>query len=165
MTATIAGQSAEALQGVGNAQVRLEFGGTRECVVGVAFGLLRLTLRDRHAGACGQRQRQVPARRCLHGVVSLAAARAQIPARQRGRRVECAPHRHMQGQDPQVPRGRPARVRRRGIPGGQGRDAQRRVGEARNIPTQLDRSLDGRVGRGPCRSRVTLIRECPALAR
>ena len=36
---------AEALQRGRNAQVRLDVGGARKCVVGVAFGLFWLTLR------------------------------------------------------------------------------------------------------------------------
>ena len=58
-------------------------GGDRERVVGVAFGLFGLTLRDRDAGARRQRQRQVPAARRRDGVVGPASGRDQIPARQR----------------------------------------------------------------------------------
>ncbi len=43
VTVGLAGQGAEAFQDVGDEQVRLKFGGARECVVGVAFGLLGLT--------------------------------------------------------------------------------------------------------------------------
>ena len=45
----------------GTPNVRLNVGGDRERVVGVAFGLSQLTLRDRHASPRPQRQGQVPA--------------------------------------------------------------------------------------------------------
>ena len=63
VTAGLAGQSGEAFEDVGDEQVRLDFGGTRERVVGVALSLLRLTLCDRHAGARGQRPDSEAARR------------------------------------------------------------------------------------------------------
>jgi hypothetical protein len=81
MPAGLAGRSGEALQGVGNAQVRLNFGGTCEHVVGVAFGLLPLTLRDRHAGAHRQRRRQVIAGRARDRLVGPAAGHDQIAPR------------------------------------------------------------------------------------
>ena len=93
VTAGVAGQSGEAFQDVGDAQVRLDVGGTRERVVGVAFGLVRLTLRDRHAGTRGQRPHQRPAGRCRDGFVGPAPGRDQIPARQCGLRndgAQCA---------------------------------------------------------------------------
>ena len=68
-------------------------GGARERVVGVAFGLVWLTLRDRHAGARRQRRRQEPAGRRRDRLVGPAAGRDQIPARQRGLRTEDALHR------------------------------------------------------------------------
>ena len=90
VTAGIAGQSAEALQDVGNAQIRLDAGGDRERVVGVAFGLFRLTLRDRHPGARRQRPRYQPVV-FDDGVVGPAAGRDQIPTRQRGLRIGTRP--------------------------------------------------------------------------
>jgi len=45
VTVGLAAQSAKAFQGVGDEQIRLDFGGTRERVVGVAFGLFGLPLR------------------------------------------------------------------------------------------------------------------------
>ncbi len=54
---------------------------------------------------------------------------------------------------------------RRNVAGGQGRVAQRRVGVARGNPANLGGGLDGRVGRGPGRTRVTLPRQHGALAR
>lgn len=50
MTGGLASQSAETLED-GNAQIRLHAGRDRERVVGVALGLIRLALGDRHAGA------------------------------------------------------------------------------------------------------------------
>ena len=90
-----------------------KLGGTCERVVGVAFGLLRLTLRDRHPGARGQRHHQEPAGRCRDGVVGPAAGRDQIPARQRGLRIDRrACRRRHRGQDTRgaarPPRSRPA---------------------------------------------------------
>jgi hypothetical protein len=58
VTVVLAGQSGEAFEDVRDEQVRLDFGGTRERVLGVALGLLRLTRRDRHAGAGRQPPRQ-----------------------------------------------------------------------------------------------------------
>ena len=59
-----------------------------------------------------------------------------------------------------------ARVaRRRSIAGGQGRAGQRRVALGRGNPTQLGGGLDGRVGGGPGRRRVTLVRQHDAVAR
>ena len=55
VTAGLTGQSGEALEDVGSAQICLHAGGDRKSVVGVALGLLRLTLRDRDASARGQR--------------------------------------------------------------------------------------------------------------
>ena len=81
MTAGLAGQSAEALQDVGDEWVRLNVSGTRERVVGVAFSLIWLTRRDRHPGVHGQRHRQVHPYRCRHGVAGAAASGGEIPAR------------------------------------------------------------------------------------
>jgi hypothetical protein len=53
--------------------------------VGVAFGLLRLTLEDRDEGAGSQRKGQVPPGRRRDGVVGPASGLGQIPARQRAR--------------------------------------------------------------------------------
>ncbi|MGO8940181.1 MAG: hypothetical protein ACLQLO_24700 [Mycobacterium sp.] len=69
VTAVLAGRRGETFEDVGNEQVRLDLGGTRERLVGVALGLLRLPLRDRHAGARGQRIHPPPAGRCRHGLV------------------------------------------------------------------------------------------------
>ena len=44
VAAGVAGQSGEAFQDVGDEQVRLDLGGTRERVMGVALGLVWLTL-------------------------------------------------------------------------------------------------------------------------
>ena len=56
--------------------------------------------------------------------------------------------------------GRLARVqRRRDIAGGQGRESQRRVRVARDNRTHLGGGLDGRVGGGPGRTRITLVRQ------
>ena len=61
--------------------------------------------------------------------------------------------------------GRLGRVlRRRGIAGGQGRYSQRVVGGARFKPAKLGSGLDGRVGSGPGRSDVTLVRQRDAAA-
>ena len=116
----------------------------RERVVGVAFGLLRLTLRDRHAGARGQRPHQPPAGRRRDGVVGPAAGRDQIPARQRGLRTAGAQHRRRRRRhDTHVLPGRLARVlRRRSIAGGQGRVRQRQVGDARGEPAKLGGGLE-----------------------
>ena len=57
VTPGIASQNGQAFEDV--EQVRLKFGGKRERVVGVALGLFRLTLCDRHPGARGQRPRPV----------------------------------------------------------------------------------------------------------
>jgi hypothetical protein len=61
MTVSLNGQIGEALEGVGNARICVNVGGDRERVVGVAFGLSLLTLRDRHASPSPQCQGQVPA--------------------------------------------------------------------------------------------------------
>ena len=50
-------------------------------------------------------------------------------------------------------------VRRGNVARGEGRDSQRRVGEAREEPAELRRGLDGRVGRGPRRTRVPVVRQ------
>ena len=167
VTAGLAGQSGEAFQDVGDEQVRLEFGGTRERVVGVALGLFWLTLRDRHPGARRQRVRQERAGRCRHGVVGPAAGRDQIPARQRGLRAlrRAAP-------PPSAGRTlrccRPASVASCAVaasPAARAAIRQRPVGDARVKPAKLGGGLDGRVGGGPGRSRVTLVRQRDALAR
>jgi hypothetical protein len=75
VTAGIAGESGEAPQDVGDEQVRLELGGTRERVVGVAFALFRLLLRDRHPGARQQRKRQEKAGRARDRLVGPMAGR------------------------------------------------------------------------------------------
>ena len=136
VTAGIADQRAEALEDVGNGQVRLEFGGARERVVGVALGLVWLTRRDRHAGARRQRHDQKSAGCCRDGLVGPAAGREQIPARQRGLRTIRATHRRRRlGQETHVLPRRFGRLQgRRRIAGGQGRDARHRVGQARVDP-------------------------------
>ena len=115
----------------GDGQVCLEFGGTGERVMGVALGLLRLTRRDHHAGAHGQRLHQRPARRRRDRLVGPPAGRDQIPIRQGGVGTEDALQRPNRRQDTHVRRGRLARVPgRRNIAGGQGRGSQRTVAEA-----------------------------------
>ena len=84
VTAGAAGQCGEASRVSGTHQNAPTLGRNCERVMGVAFGLFRLALRDRHAGARRQRQRQVPAGRCRDGVVGPASGSGQIPARQRG---------------------------------------------------------------------------------
>ena len=54
--------------------------------------------------------------------------------------------------------------RRTSISRGQGRGSQRRVTKARGSPAKVARGLDGRVGRGPGRTRVTPVGECIAPA-
>ena len=102
------------------------FGSTRQRVVGVALGLLWLTLRDRHAGARGQRPcYRVPARRGRDRLVGPAPGRDQISVRQCGLRVDGAQMRRNARREalPCSP-GRLGRVpRRRNVPGGQGRYA------------------------------------------
>ena len=168
VTAGLAGQRGEALQDVGDAQVRLHVGGARERVVGVAFGLFRLTLRDRHAGARGQRSdSQPPAGRRRDGLVGPAAGRDQIPARQRGLRIQNAPHRRRlraghscAGQAASL-----ASCAVAASPAARAAVANAAVGDARGHPAKLGGGLDGRVGGGPGRSRVTLVRQCDALRR
>ena len=137
----------------------------RERVMGVAFGLFRLALRDRDAGARRQRRRQVPARR-RRDTASSAQRRAavEIAARQRGLRPSrCDLHRrHGAGHSAAArpPRSRPAPPQHRRRPGPrQPTLRSRRPGEL----AQLRGGLDGRVGRGPGRARVTLVRQhvCP----
>ncbi len=54
-------------------------------------------------------------------------------------------------------------VRRRAIPGGQGRESQRHVRQYREPPAKLRAALKGRLGRRPGRGRLTLVCECHAL--
>ena len=152
--------SGEAFQDVGDGQVRLDFGGTRERVVGVALSLVWLTLCDRHAGARRQRVRQERARHCRYGVVGPAAGRDQIPARKRGLRTEDSLQPRRLGHGTHEWPARLGRVlRRRSIAGGQGRYSQHVVGGDRFKPAQLGSGLDGRVGGGPGRRVVTLVRQ------
>ena len=51
MATSFAGHHGEALEGVGNAHIGDTSGTAHQSIVGVALGLLRLTLCDRHAGA------------------------------------------------------------------------------------------------------------------
>ncbi len=140
-------------------QVRLVFGGTRERVVGVALSLVWLTLCDRHAGARRQRVRPERARRCRYGVVGPAAGRDQIPARERGLRTEDSLQHRRQEHSRVAQAASVASLRRRSIAGGQGRYSQRVVGGARFKPAKLGSGLDGRVGSGPGRRDVTLVRQ------
>jgi hypothetical protein len=54
VTAVLEGETGEALEDIGDEQVRPEIGGACQRMVGVPFGLVGLTQRDRHAG-CGGR--------------------------------------------------------------------------------------------------------------
>ena len=56
-------------------------------------------------------------------------------------------------------------LRRRSIAGGQGRGSQRRSRPSPRQPAKLGGGLDGRVGGGSGRSRVTLVGQRDALAR
>ncbi len=98
VTAGITGLCGEALQGVGTAQVSLNFGGAPERVMGVAFGFFWLTLRDRHPGADRQRRRQVPAGCSRDGLLGPAAGGGEITVGQRGlgipRRAAMPPSHH-----------------------------------------------------------------------
>jgi hypothetical protein len=58
-----------------------------------------------------------------------------------------------------VPGRRECIVRRGNVARGEGRDSQRPVGEAWVEPAKLRRGLDGRVGRGPRRTRVPVVRQ------
>ena len=167
VTAGVAGQGAEALQDVGNAQVRLDVGGASRARRG-----RRVRPVPAHPARSPTRARVVSASIRYQPVVVVTASSAQRRAATRSppASAACAPisalHRRRRGQDTQMLPGRLARVlRRRGIAGGQGRGSQRRVGDARGHPAKLGGGLDGRVGRGPGRTRVTLPRQCDALAR
>ena len=147
-------------------RVRLEFGGARQRVVSVAFGLLRLTRRDRHPGA--RRQRPSAEHQPVvvdDGLVGPATGGSEIPVCQRGFGIPDAlqsPPRHHSRQS--VLAGGLARlVRRRDIPGGQGRASQRQVPETRAPPAKLRAALKGGLGRRPGRGRLTLARQCHAL--
>ena len=54
-------------------------------------------------------------------------------------------------------------VRRRDIPGGQGRESHRCVPDCREPPAKLRAALKGRLGRRAGRGRLTLVCECDAL--
>ena len=71
VTAVLAGQSGEAFEDVRDEQVRLDFGGTRERVVGVALGL------SGSPGAIATRARAVSAHISHQPVVVDAASSAQ----------------------------------------------------------------------------------------
>ena len=165
VTAGVAGQSGEAFEDVGDEQVRLDFGGARQRVVGVALGLLRLTRRDRHPGADRERQRQLPAGCSRDGLVGPAAGGGEIPVCQRGLGIPDALQcRRATTHDNHVLAGGLARlVRRRAIPGGQGRESQHYVPEYRAPSAKLRAALKGRLGRRSGRGRLTLVCECHAL--
>ena len=133
--------------------------------MGVAFGLLRLTLRDRHPGARGQRPHQPPAGRGRDGLVGPTAGGSEIPVCQRGLGIPDALQcRRATTHDNHVLEGGLARlVHRRAIPGGQGRESQRRVPHCREPPAKLRAALKGRLGRRAGRGRLTLVCECQAL--
>ena len=164
VTAGLAGQHGEALEDVGDEQVSLDFAGTCERVVGVAFGLVRLTLRDRHPGARRQRHRQVTAGCRRDGVVGPAAGRDQIPARQRGLGTEARPAAAIWGKALSV---RPGLGASRAVAASPAARAAQPT-PSRPGPRQsakLGGGLDGRVGGVPGRSRVTLVRQRGAVAR
>ena len=110
-------------------------GGERERVVGVALGLLRLTLRDRHAGARRQRQHR------YQPVVAATASSAQRRAATRSppASAACAPkalHRRHSRQGHSCAAGRLARVSRAVAtsPAARAAAAQHRVADARGAP-------------------------------
>ena len=135
--------------------------------MGVALSLLWLTLCDRHPGARGQRPHQ-QTQPVAVATASSAQRRAAIrspPASAAcalmGRRCAANP-----GTNTPVLPGRRGRVQRRhNIAGGQGRDSQREVTNARDEPAELGRGLEARVGRGAGRDRLTLPRQRGALVR
>ena len=146
--------------------MRLEFGGARQRVVGVAFGLLGLTLCDRHPCARGQRPHHDPSRRCRDRLVGPAPSGDQIPARQRGLRNDGAQVRRIPRRETPVLPGRRGRVPRRpNIAGGQGRVSQREITNARDEPAKLGGGLEAGLGRGAGRVRLTLPRQRGALVR
>ena len=160
VTAGADGECGEALEGVGSGAVCPSAGGGCERVVRVAVGLLGLTLRDRNARARRQRHRQVQAGRRRDGFVGQAPGRGQIPARQRSLGHVSNPDRRQLGLDTEVGPARRDRIVRRGnVARGEGRGSQPHVGEAREEPAKLRRGLDGRVGRGPRRTRVPVVRQ------
>ena len=123
VTVGIAGQSREAFQDVGDEQVRLDFGGARERLVGVTLGLsgspCAIATRARVVSAS---DRNGPS--CRYGVVGPAAGRDEIPARQRGLGIEGACSRRRLWRCTQVLARPPwSRLPPRGIAGGQGRNA------------------------------------------
>ena len=166
VTAGVAGQSGEAFEDVGNAQVRLDFGGDARA---------RRGRRARPAPAHPARSPRGRASsaptsgtsRSLSTTASSAqrraATRSPPPARPGHSRRAAMPPCHALTTLMSLP-GRLARlVRRRDIAGGQGRDSQRRVGRARVPSAKLRGGLEGRVGRGSGRGRLTLVRQCHAL--
>ncbi len=126
VTVVLAGQSGEAFEDVGNEQVCLEFGGARQRVVGVALGLFRLTRRDRHAGARPSAPTPSTSRSWSRRPRRPSGGRRRdpgLPARPRHSRCAAVP--------PSPPLttvmsvgGLARLVRRRAIPGGQGRESQ-----------------------------------------
>jgi hypothetical protein len=78
VTAGLTGQDGEALEDVRDVQVGLRLGAERERIVGVMPSLVRLTCRDRHAGARAQRRHQPPAGRGRHGLVGPTAGGGEI---------------------------------------------------------------------------------------
>ena len=121
VTAGLAGQSGEAFEDVGDAQVRLDVGGTRQRVMGVALGLLRLTLlrspRGRASSAPPSRPAASPSRpprRPSAGPRSDPRPPAR-PAAMRVRSMRRYPSRSTHAARP--PRSRPAPSQHRRRPG------------------------------------------------
>ena len=133
--------------------------------MGVALGLLWLTLCKRHSGARGQRPHQHgPALRHRDPVVGPAPGRDQIAARHRGMRDDGAQVRRKPRRETPVLPGRRGRVQGRlDIAGGEGRVSQREVSNADGDPAEFGRGLQAGVCHVPGRSRVALPRQRGAL--
>ena len=121
--------------------------------MGVALGLLRLTLCDRHAGARRQRVRTANKPVIVDTASSAqrrAATRSPPASAASALRTRCSPVAWgtALASWPGPPRSRPAPSH---IAGGQGRYSQHVVGGDRFKPAQLGGGLDGRVGGGPGR--------------
>ena len=133
--------------------------------MGVTLGLLRLTRGNRHAGAHLQRPHQPPTGHGRDRLVGPAAGGGEIPVCQRGLGIPDALHcRRAATHDSQVRSGGLARlVRRRAIPGGQGRESYHYLRDCREPPAKFGAALKGRLGRRAGRGRLTLVCECDAL--
>jgi hypothetical protein len=161
VTTGLAGEMSQALETVGNPEIRPgACGGIDKYVISVAFGLFVLTQSDCDPGACRKCNHQMPARRRGDGFVGRSPGCDQVATGQRNRRrgIEID-ELQLRLLDQPLPRCLARFLRPCDVSRGWGRSGRRRIALALERTAELCGGFEARVGRGSSPRRVSMVRE------